>query len=90
MNTTFTFVNYIEGSNGDDTILGSNVDKFEGFAGFGGNDYIDGRGGFNEANYREGKFHVETPGTGITANLRAEGTLVSGQTEAVITAGGFV
>jgi VCBS repeat-containing protein len=49
---TFSGVNAVQGSMFDDTIFGSNnTSATETFTGNGGNDYIDGRGGFDIASY---------------------------------------
>ena len=49
---TFTGVNRVRGSYFDDNLYGSNnFNTFENFEGRGGNDYIDGRGGFDRAVY---------------------------------------
>ena len=49
---TFSGVNAVQGSMFDDTIFGSNnTAATETFTGNGGNDYIDGRGGFDVASY---------------------------------------
>src|SRR5262249_30166317 len=49
----FTGVNYIRGSEFDDSLLGSNnpANTVEVFEGGGGNDFIDGRGGFDRVVY---------------------------------------
>lgn len=61
--------NGVWGSAYDDTILGSNNPMFtaEVYSGFGGNDYIDGRGGYDRVDY-----NVDPNTTiGITVNLAA-------------------
>jgi VCBS repeat-containing protein len=70
---TFTGVNSIRGSNFDDVLLGSDnatasIETFEGRA---GNDFIDGRGGFDRAVYG----NDPSTRSGITVNLAA-GTVV--------------
>jgi VCBS repeat-containing protein len=48
---TFSGVNAVMGSMFDDTLLGSNSTATETFMGLAGNDFIDGRGGFDVALY---------------------------------------
>src|SRR5262249_48786527 len=51
-NDTFSGVSYVRGSLFDDTISGSNnTTGVENFEGLGGNDFFDGRGGFDRAVY---------------------------------------
>ena len=73
---TFSGVNFIRGSQFADTLLGSNnppLAQPEVFDGGGGNDFIDGRGGFDRAVY---EFRIDDNVTGgITVNLAA-GTVV--------------
>jgi VCBS repeat-containing protein len=71
---TFTGVNGIRGSDFDDTLLGSNFSGvIEIFEGGSGNDFIDGRGGFDRANYlHRTDDHVTA---GIDVNL-GDGTVV--------------
>ena len=71
---TFTGVQIVRGSEFDDTLLGSNnTPGVEVFEGRGGNDFIDGRGGFDRAIY---EFRTDDNVTGgITVNLAA-GTVV--------------
>jgi Ca2+-binding RTX toxin-like protein len=65
---SFTGVNAVRGSNFDDVLLGSdNVSSVENFEGRAGNDFIDGRGGFDRAIY--GNNLAIT--AGITVNLAA-------------------
>jgi Ca2+-binding RTX toxin-like protein len=65
---TFTGVNSVRATNFDDTILGTNVTEFvDTFFGGGGNDSIDGRGGYDIA------FYSDAAG-GITVDM-AEGTV---------------
>ncbi|SDJ01426.1 VCBS repeat-containing protein [Bradyrhizobium sp. Rc2d] len=61
--------NGVWGSAHDDTILGSNNPMFtaEVYAGFAGNDYIDGRGGYDRVDYNVDP----ATATGITVNLAA-------------------
>jgi uncharacterized delta-60 repeat protein/uncharacterized repeat protein (TIGR02059 family) len=61
-NVTFTGVRGVTGTPFDDTLVGGVYDKFESFRGDGGNDYIDGRTGYDRADYR---FATE----GVTINL---------------------
>ena len=70
---TFSGVNRVRGSYFDDLLYGSNnpSNTHEDFEGRGGNDYIDGRGGFDRAVYG----NEDT--TGISVNLAA-GTVVGG------------
>ena len=51
---TFSNVNSIVGSGGNDTFYGSNNPSFtyETYEGRGGDDYIDGRGGYDQVNYQ--------------------------------------
>ena len=69
---TFSGVNVVRGSQLADTLLGSNNPAFsqpEVFEGRGGNDFIDGRGGFDRAIY---EFRTDDNVTGgITVNLAA-------------------
>ncbi|WP_072642846.1 calcium-binding protein [Sinorhizobium americanum] len=70
---TFTSMESFGGTQFADTIRGSSAD--EQFVGFGGRDYIDGRGGFDEI-----RFHrdAENGGSlGVTVNL-ATGTAIDG------------
>ena len=71
---TFTGVNIVRGSQFADTLQGSNnLSGVEVFEGRGGNDFIDGRGGFDRATY---EFRTDDNVTGgITVNLAA-GTVV--------------
>jgi VCBS repeat-containing protein len=67
-NDTFTGVNAVQASMFDDTILGSNsTTTTETFAGLGGNDFIDGRGGFDLATYNNIYFSTGA----ITVNMGA-------------------
>ncbi|MEZ2144669.1 VCBS domain-containing protein [Bradyrhizobium sp. DN5] len=61
--------NGVWGSAHDDTILGSNNPMFtaEVYSGLAGNDYIDGRGGYDRVDYNVDP----TTATGITVNLAA-------------------
>jgi Ca2+-binding RTX toxin-like protein len=65
---SFTGVNAVRGSNFNDVLLGSDNAKFsvENFEGRGGNDFIDGRGGFDRAVYSN-----DPAVTGITVDLAA-------------------
>jgi Ca2+-binding RTX toxin-like protein len=71
---TFTGVNSVRGSNFDDVFHGSNnpFGTAENFEGMGGNDLIDGGGGFDRAVY-----NFAHDGVGITVNLAA-GTVTGG------------
>ena len=73
---TFDGVYSVRGSFFDDTFTGSNnpLNTAEVFEGLGGNDWIDGGGGFDRAVYN-GAFD----GVGITVNLAA-GTVTGGST----------
>jgi Ca2+-binding RTX toxin-like protein len=66
---SFTGVNAVRGSNFNDVLLGSDNRKFsvENFEGRGGNDFIDGRGGFDRAVYNNDPAVT----TGITVDLAA-------------------
>ena len=57
---TFVGVNSVRGSYFDDFLFGSNnpFNTFENFEGRGGNDSIDGRGGFDRAVYANEDFHI--------------------------------
>jgi Ca2+-binding RTX toxin-like protein len=72
---SFTGVNAVRGSSFNDTLLGSNNKAFtsENFEGRGGNDFIDGRGGFDRAIYGNNPNIT----AGITVNLAA-GTVTGG------------
>jgi Ca2+-binding RTX toxin-like protein len=49
---TFTGVRFVSGSHHNDTLLGSNTTGgFEQFSGLAGDDFINGRGGFDQVNY---------------------------------------
>jgi Ca2+-binding RTX toxin-like protein len=52
MHTTFTKVHWISGGGGNDRLLGS-TGAWEGFVGSGGNDTINGRGGYDVITYIE-------------------------------------
>ncbi len=69
VNDTFSFVHFFEGSQGNDTIIGSDENRFEGFAGLGGADSIVGGGGFNVLDYSFEAIYFNNIGSGITANL---------------------
>jgi VCBS repeat-containing protein len=64
---TFSGVNAIQASMFDDTLLGSNNTSTETFAGLGGNDFIDGRGGFDLATYNNIYFSTGP----VTVNMGA-------------------
>lgn len=51
VNDTFTYVNYLVGSEDNDTIIGGDEDRFNGYRGMAGDDSIDGRGGFDRIEY---------------------------------------
>lgn len=70
---TLRGVDSIRGTAGADTIYGRNFWDYEEFRGYGGNDYIDGRGSFDAVSY----VHATT--AGITVNL-ALGTVTSADT----------
>ncbi|MBR0950712.1 VCBS domain-containing protein [Bradyrhizobium canariense] len=59
----FTGVNAVQGSSFGDTLLGSNLNNT--FTGLGGDDYIDGRGGFDVASYNS----LTTATTGVNVNM---------------------
>jgi hypothetical protein len=63
---TFSGVRSVTGTYLDDTLIGGGDDGFEGFRGDGGNDFIDGRKGYDRADYRWST-------DGVTIKL-AEGT----------------
>nr|WP_249810728.1 VCBS domain-containing protein [Bradyrhizobium sp. 17] len=62
---SFTGVNAVQGSAFGDTLLGSNLNNT--FTGLGGDDYMDGRGGFDVASYNS----LTTATTGVSVNLAA-------------------
>ena len=62
---TFTGVNAVQGSMFGDTLLGSSFNNA--FTGLGGDDYIDGRGGFDTASYNS----LSTVTSGVTVNMTA-------------------
>ena len=62
---TFTGVNAVQASMFGDTLLGSSFNNT--FTGLGGDDYIDGRGGFDTASYN----HLNTVTSGVTVNMAA-------------------
>ena len=62
---TFTGVNAVQGSMFGDTLLGSSFNNA--FTGLGGDDYIDGRGGFDTASYNS----LSTVTSGVTVNMAA-------------------
>nr|WP_128927173.1 calcium-binding protein [Bradyrhizobium guangxiense] len=62
---TFTGVNAVQGSVFADTLLGSNYNN--NFTALGGDDYIDGRGGFDTASYN----NLNTVTGGIAVNMAA-------------------
>ena len=70
----FVGVNSVRGSNFDDSFYGSNNPSgtAENFEGMGGDDWIDGGGGFDRAVYQ-----LASDGTGITVDLAA-GTVTGG------------
>ena len=70
---TFTGVRIVRGSAFDDTLRGSNNPNVELFEGDAGNDFIDGRGGFDRVTYSPQLDNSVTGG--ITVNLAA-GTVV--------------
>ncbi|SFE41745.1 calcium-binding protein [Roseivivax sediminis] len=80
VNDTFTFVDYVEGTQQGDVLTGSDLD--EGFAGQDGADTIDGGGGFDIL-YMQADGVFGTAGeTGVTVNVAA-GTAIdaSGATD---------
>jgi Ca2+-binding RTX toxin-like protein len=66
---TFTGIGSVRGSNFDDTMIGSANGNLtaETFEGWGGNDYIDGNGGFDRVRYD----NQNTGALGIQVNLAA-------------------
>jgi Ca2+-binding RTX toxin-like protein len=75
--TLFNF-DQVRGSNFDDTLLGSNrTDKTEFFEGRAGNDYIDGRGGFDTVRYTNATTQVIVNlVTGLATGAMGNDTLV--------------
>jgi Ca2+-binding RTX toxin-like protein len=61
---TFNGVRGVTGTYLNDTLLGGVNDDFENFRGDGGNDFIDGRTGYDRADYRSST-------SGVTVNLAA-------------------
>ena len=51
VNDTFTYSHYFEGSADNDSITGSNEDRWEGFSGLEGDDTINGRSGWDRVDY---------------------------------------
>ncbi|TXI67122.1 MAG: calcium-binding protein [Limnohabitans sp.] len=66
---TFSGIRGVYGTSFNDTLIGGFDDRFEGFRGEAGDDFIDGRSGWDRADYRNAT-------TGITVNMAA-GTVVS-------------
>ncbi len=75
---TLTNFNQVRGSNFDDTLLGSNrTDVTEHFEGRAGNDYIDGRGGFDIVRYGSATTQVVVNlATGLATGAMGNDTLV--------------
>uniref|UniRef100_UPI003CD0C765 calcium-binding protein n=1 Tax=Lentibacter algarum TaxID=576131 RepID=UPI003CD0C765 len=71
LSDTFSYIHYFEGSQDGDTILGSSGAHWEGFAGLGGNDTIDGGsgGGSNRVNYDYEMDYFNSTGSGVDVNL---------------------
>ena len=65
----FSHIEYFEGTQDGDLILGSDDDRWEGFAGLGGADTIDGGAGQNLVEYVYEHEYFDGTGTGIFANL---------------------
>ncbi len=72
VNDTFTWVQFIQGSQDADTITvtGSDGDNFEGFTGYAGNDTIDGGTGFDEADYRSEAREHRDSARGVVVNMQ--------------------
>lgn len=85
VNDTFTYVNYVQGSQDGDLITGSNEDRFEAFDGLGGNDTIDGGAGDNFVGYNWGHTYPGGDQRGIDATL-ATGMVIDtfGDTDTLI------
>ena len=95
---TFTGVNSVRGSNFDDVFHGSNNPSLtaENFEGMGGNDLIDGGGGFSRAVYSS-TFNFSSTGVGVgvdvelaagTVTDRAGGTGIGAGTDTLISVEG--
>ena len=71
VNDSFTYIHYFEGSQDGDLIIGSNSDRWEGFAPLGGADTIRGGGGANALNYSYEADYFGGSGSGILASIPA-------------------
>ena len=83
---TFVGVNSVRGSYFDDFLFGSNnpFNTFENFEGRGGNDSIDGRGGFDRAVYANEDFHISVQlAAGIVTGGLNTGTDILHSIEAI-------
>ncbi len=83
VNDTFTYTHYLRGSQDDDHITGSSGSHWEGLEGLGGDDTLDGGGGYASARYN---WEHEYGGTsGIDADMAA-GTVIDtfGDTDTLI------
>lgn len=80
VNDTFTYASYFEGSQEGDVINGASEDHWEGFAGLGGNDTIDGGtgSGINAVDYRYEHLYFNESGLGIVADM-STGTVTDTQ-----------
>ncbi len=84
INDTFTYANYFEGSDDDDSIYGSDADHWEGFSGNAGNDLIDGGGGRDMVDY-SWESSWGGPGLGVVVDLAAgTATDTHGDTDTLI------
>ena len=76
VNDTFTYVHAFGGSQDADLLNGSDEDHFQQFEGHGGNDTINGGGGWDQVSYRwEIGWDSSSPNQAIVANL-ATGTVI--------------
>ena len=73
VNTSFTGVDVVFGSIGNDVLSGSSNANFEGWVGFAGNDVINGGAGFDELMYNQeeriAQYHDDLTPSGVTVNL---------------------
>ncbi len=75
---TFTFANFFVGSQDDDLILGSDVDRFQGFHLLGGNDTLHGGDGFDYLSYEFETSWLNGAGGPISVDMAA-GTVTDTQ-----------
>ncbi|MDU8914101.1 calcium-binding protein, partial [Aestuariicoccus sp. MJ-SS9] len=75
---TFTFVNFVEGSQDGDLITGADEDRFQGYAPLGGDDTVHGGAGFDQLQYDFEMDWFGGEGSGITVDWDA-GTVIDTQ-----------